>query len=44
MVDREDILINLHMKNIIFLIREELLLLKENLHRGFFQLASSSPQ
>ena len=44
MVDREDILNKLNIKNIILLIREESLLVKENLCLQIFKLASSSPR
>ena len=40
MVAREDILINLRMKNIILLIREESLLVKENLCLRVFSVSS----
>ena len=38
MVDSEDILINLNIKNIILLIREESLLVKENLRLTVFSV------
>ena len=44
MVDREDILNKLNIKNIILLIREESLLVKENLCLQISKLASSSPR